>query len=191
MVNSLHRASPVSRAGAFACRAALALSACFAAGCYTDDGYYYDPTYCQPGVEEASIDAGGILILDPGRVGATAEYLGDGAWRFAAACDTDLTGVRCNWRIRVTPLDGIAGSLAPESLEDEDELFDDGDGGVLFDALTDFDIDGFTLETTPGATVRVDVALDGSCGGPFFFWLDREQVFTGVTPSVELTPSDP
>ncbi len=191
MPHPLHRAPPVSSARSLLRRAALALSAGLAAGCYADDSYYYDPMYCEPGIEEASIDTGGILILDPGRVGATAEYLGDGAWRFAAACDTELTGVRCNWRIRVTPLDGITYAFAPESLEDDDELFADGEAGVIFDTLTDFDIDGFTLETTPGATVRVDLSLDGSCGGPFFFWLDREQTLAGVTPSVELTPSEP
>jgi hypothetical protein len=190
MADSQHRASTVHRASA-GLRGLLLGSAVLAAGCYTDDDYYYDPMHCEPGVEEASIDTGGILILDPGRVGATAEYLGDGAWRFATACDTALTGVRCNWRIRVAPLDGVVRSFAPETLEVDDELFADAEGGVNFDALSDIDLDAFTLETTPGATVRVHVALDGACGGPFFFWLEDEALLAGVTPSVELTPSEP
>jgi hypothetical protein len=57
--------------------------------------------------------------------------------------------------------------------------------------VSDVDIDGFTLETTPGATLRVDVSLDGACGGPFFFWLDRDEALAGITPRVELTPSAP
>jgi hypothetical protein len=183
----------IGRLNALVQRVALTAPLLLASGCYTDDSLDYDPMYCQAGIEEASIDAGGILILDPGRVGATAEYLGDGAWRFATACDTAITNVRCNWQLTVTPLDGAITNIAPETLENDDFLEPGGatDESVVFDAITDVDIDGFTLDATPGATLRVDVALDGACGGPFFFWLDRDEPLAGITPSIELTPSEP
>jgi hypothetical protein len=183
----------IGRLSALAQRVTLTAPLILASGCYANDPLDYDPSYCQPGSEEASIDTGGILILDPGRVGATAEYLGDGAWRFATACDTAITNVRCNWQLTVTPLDGVITTFAPETLEDDDFLEPGGvgDESVVFDAVSDVDIDGFTLDATPGATLRVDVALDGACGGPFFFWLDRGEPLGGITPSVELTPSEP
>jgi hypothetical protein len=190
MLLSPQRASTIGRSSAWPRGVALA-AAFLASGCYTDESYYYDATYCEPGVELASIDTGGILILDPGAVGATAEYFGDGAWRFATACDTQVTGVRCHWQLTVTAVDGVVHSFAAETLEGEDYLFADGESKVVFDAVSDVDIDGFTLEATPGATLRVDVSLDGSCGGPFFFWLDRDQTLAGFTPRVELTPSEP
>jgi hypothetical protein len=190
MLHPPHRASPIGRSSAWLQGVALA-AALLASGCYTDDSYYYDATFCEPGVELASIDTGGILILDPGAVGATAEYFGDGAWRFATACDTQFTGVPCNWQLTVTAVDGVVHSFAAESLESEDYLFAEGESEIVFDGVSDVDIDGFTLETTPGATLRVDVSLDGSCGGPFFFWLDRDQAIAGITPRVELTPSEP
>src|ERR1051325_2409232 len=102
-------------------RLVLAAGALGATGCYAEDTYY-DPAYCQPGIQDSSIDTGSVLILDPGLVGATAEYFGDGAWRFATACDTVQSGARCNWQLDVTPLEGTIDNFAPEDLELEDLL---------------------------------------------------------------------
>lgn len=169
----------------------LALAALGATGCYAgDDDSYYDSGYCDNGIQDASIDTNRILVLDPGRVGATAEYFGDGAWRFAAACDTELSGANCNWHLAVTALEGSIDSFAPESLESDDILDWDGpaERSVVFDVLTDYDIDAFTLEATPGATLEVSVTLDGGCGGPFFFWLEQGETPGAFTQVVDLTP---
>src|SRR5689334_18890375 len=107
MLPPLHRVPVIGRLSALVRRVTLTAPLVFASGCYANDPIDYDPMYCQPGSEDASIDTGGILILDPGRVGATAEYLGDGAWRFATACDTAITDIRCDWQLTVTPLDGV------------------------------------------------------------------------------------
>ena len=71
---------------------------------YYDDGYgngYYPPPsgnypVCSSGVDQQHIDNGQVLELDPGYVGVSAEYFGDGAWRFAMACDTPSSGIVCN-----------------------------------------------------------------------------------------------
>jgi len=71
-------------------------------GCYDDDVYYYDDgsygeSTCAPGFDQFGVDTGATLDLDPGvGAGVTVEYLGDGAWRFGAACDTALSGYPCN-----------------------------------------------------------------------------------------------
>lgn len=191
----------------------LAVSGALAvAGCYEDDPYvycagsgcqdYYGPgydnggsDYCAPGIGSGHIDTGSTLDLDPGRgAGVTAEYLGDGAWRIAAACDTTYSGYPCQWDLLVTALDGRLAGFAAEGLERNDVLdwssSPDGDA-VRLVASNDYDLDAFTLDATPGATLSVDVLLDNQCGGTLFSWLENDRVVDAHTQITDLTPTEP
>lgn len=173
-------------------------------GCYDDDAvYYYDDgsygdSQCAPGFDQFGIDAGPTLDLDPGvGAGVTAEYLGDGAWRFAAACDTAISGYPCTWDILVSAVEGEIQGFKSESLERSDVLdwspsTQDGpaDAARLV-ATTDVDLDAFTLDATPGATLDVDVILDGQCGGTYLHWMNAGRVVNAHTQAVDLTPSAP
>lgn len=173
-------------------------------GCYDDDAvYYYDNgSYgdgnCAPGFDQFGIDAGQPLDIDPGvGVGVTAEYLGDGAWRFAAACDTAISGYPCAWDLLVSGVDGQIQGFKSESLERSDVLdwspsSENGpaDAARLI-ATTDVDLDAFTLDATPGATLDIDVILDGQCGGTYLHWLNAGRVVSAHTQAVDLTPSAP
>jgi hypothetical protein len=144
----------------------------------------------------AGIDRGGYLELDPGRgAGATVEYAGDGFWRIAVTCDTELTGYGCLWDIEVTPLEAELGSVAPEGLERRDSLdrffFEPGIETVAFVSETGSDIDAFTLETAPGTGVRVDALLDGACAGPFVSWIEYDEIVGSPTQAVDLYPLEP
>jgi len=182
------------------------------AGCVVDSGYhdgYYDDgnqgTYypppsgstpiCSSGVDQQSVDTGQYLELDTGYVGVTAEYFGDGAWRFAMACDTPSSGAVCNYVVTVTPVDGSIDSYAAESLEQNDLLSTVpgayGADAVHLDALTSSDIDGFTLQASPGSTLEVDVALDGNCASPYLFWVENNVVMAGDRTLTDLRPSTP
>lgn len=178
-------------------------------GCSADGGYHHHhgPGYggddygggtseleCRGGVGEASIDTGQYLELEPG-VGITAEYFGDGAWRFATQCDTEISGAICHFQLTVAPVDGTIDSFAGESIEPDDLL--DWDRGatsarsVVLDAFTDVDVDAFTLQATPGSTLELTSSLDGYCATHFlYFWSDGDTPDVGTT-SVELTPSSP
>jgi hypothetical protein len=187
-----------------------------AAGCYDDhphcdyqcspnDGYYGGASGgnggvtpgCISGVTTAPIDAERYLELDPGYVGVSVEYLGAGAWRFAMACDTvqPTSGVPCNYDMTVSPVDGSIGSFAPESLEASDSLRavqgTTGREGVNLTTVTDYDIDAFTLEATPGSTLEINLTLDGQCASPFMFWLEDGNVVSDPHTLVDLTPSAP
>lgn len=185
-----------------------------AAGCYDDHcDYHCGDTYydgssggtggggvtpgCISGVANSTIDSGVYLQLDPGYVGVSAEYFGGGAWRFALACDTaqPSSGVACNYDMTVSPLSGSIDSFAPESLESVDSLRSvpgtSGGNGVNLTAVTDYDIDAFTLEATPGAPLEINLTLDGLCASPFLFWSEQGSVVSDDHTLVDLTPSTP
>jgi len=180
---------------------ALALGS---AGCHDDhDHYYYDDgsyndNQCAAGFDQFGIDTGQTLDIDPGvGVGVTAEYLGNGAWRFAAACDTAYSGYPCAWDILVSGVDGAIQGFKSESLERSDVLDwspstqnGPADAARLI-ATTDYDLDAFTLDADPGATLDVDVILDGQCGGTYLHWLNAGRVVNAHTQAVDLTPSAP
>lgn len=193
-------------------RLALASVAVLAlAGCYEDDPYvycagsgcddYYGPgydgggDYCAAGIGNGDIDTGSTLNLDPGKgAGVTAEYLGDGAWRIATACDTTYSGYACQWDLLVVALDGHIKSFSPESLERNDLLdwSDSPDGdAVRLVASNDYDLDAFTLDVTPGTTVSIDVLLDNQCGGTLLSWLEYGRVTYANTQITDLTPTAP
>jgi hypothetical protein len=186
--------------------ALAAVAALAASGCYGDDDdhYYQDGSYdgagsyCAPGYDQSSIDTGSTLDLDPGTgAGVTAEYLGGGAWRFATACDTALSGYPCRWDLLITPLDGSIVDFASESLERNDVLDrapgPDGTGNssVRLLATDDYDLDAFTLDATPGSALEIDVILDDQCGGTYLHWLRGDKVIHAATQTADLTPSAP
>jgi len=184
--------------------AVLGMVALAASGCYAgSDVYYYDDgTYgdssCVAGFDEGEIDSGSKLDLDPGvGAGVTAEYLGDGAWRFATACDTAISGYACNWDILVSAVDGEILHFDSESLERSDLLarspsVEGGpDDAVRLVATSDYDLDAFVLDATPGATLEVDTLLDEHCGGSYVHWLHDGRVVNAHTQAVDLTPSSP
>jgi len=172
-----------------------------ASGCYDDDDY--SPVYdegvvplCQAGVVVAGIDRGGFLDLDPGGgAGAIVEYAGDGLWRVTVTCDTNLSGYDCLWDLEVTPIDAPIITLAPDGLEDRDSLgrfvLPAEMEKVGFVADTASDLDGFTLETEPGAGLRVDALLDGSCAGPFVSWIEESDVVASTTQVMDIHPLEP
>jgi hypothetical protein len=185
-------------------------------GCYTDDHYGYcsyhcDDGYygdsgnypdgsipaCLSGVASGTIDTGRYLELDPGYVAVSGEYFGDGAWRFALSCDTvqPSSGVPCNYDMTVSPVNGTIQGFAPEGLENGDFLGrapgTAGSDAVNLNAVTDYDIDAFTLTATPGSTLEVSLTLDGQCALSFFFWLEDDAVVSDNQTLVDLTPSAP
>lgn len=172
---------------------------------HCDDGYYGDSgsnpdgsiPACLSGVAGGTIDTGQYLELEPGYVAVSGEYFGDGAWRFALSCDTvqPSSGVPCNYDVTVSPVDGRIESFAPEGLEDDDFLGPAagtaGSDAVNLNAITDYDIDAFTLTATPGSTLEVSLTLDGQCATSFFFWLENGVVVSDDQTLVDLTPSVP
>jgi hypothetical protein len=59
-------------------------------------------------------------------------------------------------------------------------------------AVTDFGLDGFWLDTEPGAPLLIDVLLDGASGNRWIDWVGDGAVHKGA-PSTpfEFQPSEP
>ena len=95
----------------------------------------------------------------------------------------------------VSPVDGTIDSFAPEGLESGDFLGrapgTAGSDAVNLNAVTDYDIDAFTLQATPGSTLEVSLTLDGQCALAFMFWLENGEVVSDAQTLVDLTPSAP
>jgi hypothetical protein len=159
---------------------------------YIDD---YEPI-CDSGVVTADIDRAVFLELDPGYYAqASIEYAGDGFWRVAVSCDTQVSGYRCFWDLVVSPIDAPLDSAETEGLEDQDdaEIFFRAPGveAVRFTTETTFDVDAFTLATEPGAGLRVDALLDDACAGPYLSWSENGEVVGSPTQVTELYPVEP
>jgi len=186
--------------------AALALLALASVACedtgdyYYEDGYYYpeDPAAsCDFEQLEADIDTGAYIEIDPGEgVGATVEYLGDGAWRVAVSCDTyyDPHARACTWDLLLTSVDGSIESFEPERLERDDVLDwypTRRDDSVRLFSTTDYDLDAVTLFTTPGAALRIDALLDDACGAPYLIWVEAGDYASSDAQVTDLYPTEP
>jgi len=181
-------------------RLLLPLALFAATGCDAgDDDVIYVSDYgsvCEPGVVVADIDRAAFLELDAGHYAqASIEYAGDGFWRVAVSCDTEASGYRCYWDLVVSPIDAPLGAVDAEGLESEDDVSTffraPGVEAVHFLTQTSLDVDAFTLQTDPGAGLRVDVVLDDECAGPYLSWSENGAVVGSPTQVTELYPLEP
>ncbi|MCC6662717.1 MAG: hypothetical protein IT375_03190 [Polyangiaceae bacterium] len=181
----------------FCCLLALSLS-----GCMVDHDGHEDcvgPTcnsYIPPDdAAESTIDTGATLAeIEPGQgAGAFVEYAEGGKWRVFTSCDTAVTGYDCPWDI-IVAVDEKSELIdfAAEGLEASDYVDWRTSSGVRMVAKNSMDLDGFTFETTPGATVRVDVYLDDAPAPAYIYWVGDGGLHQGSpTNPIDLTPSAP
>ena len=114
------------------------------------------------------------------------EYAAGGHWHIRTSCDT--TNGPCRWDVLVSPEDGHAlTNVTGEALESNDSLHEYADSSSWqLKANTTSDLDGFTFDTDPGATVQVDALLDETCTASvdFFKWVGDGALHSG-------SPSNP
>jgi hypothetical protein len=156
------------------------------------DGYYGDGYTSSPSsgtVEQATIDADEVLDVKPNEIpGVFIEYASGGTYQVTTSCNSDVGD--CSWDIIVTPLgDGTLKKVSPVDLESDDSLALNSDQARLV-ANTGRDFDGFTLETDPGAGIRLDALLDGGDANPFFYWVGDGALHSGAPSNpIDLVPS--
>ncbi|HEY6079432.1 MAG TPA: hypothetical protein VIW29_11545 [Polyangiaceae bacterium] len=176
---------------------ALLLASCYdnAGGPTVDDPYSNGygggaPSGACGELEEALIDTDEALDVEPGvGAGAFIEYESGGAYRISTSCDV-AEGGPCTWDILVTPLDGASiASLAPSGIEQDDSLTTDGTTVQLL-ATTEDDLDGFSIQTEPGAAIRFDALLDGGCANRYLFWVGDGALHSGAPSNpIDLVPT--
>ncbi len=175
---------------------ALSLTAC------SEDSTpaYEPPIECDTeNPEVTEIDRDGLLELDTGHeLAVGVEYTGDGAFRIAMTCDSDTSGYGCLWDVLATSVDGTIESFAGEDLERQDFLAStytsdevDTPDAVRIMTFTEGDGDAFTLQTTPGSTLRLEAYLDVRyCAGPYLYWFSGGEVHNSSSTVTEFTPVD-
>lgn len=174
---------------------ALALS-----GCSDESPPAYDGgVECEDDAELTEIDREGLLELDTGHeLAVGVEYLGDGAYRVAMVCDSDTSGYGCLWDLTATSVDGTVDEFAGEDLERQDFLAStytsdevETPDAVRILTFTEGDVDAFTLQTTPGSTLRLEAYLDVKyCAGPYMYWYSGGEVQNSASVITEFTPTE-
>jgi hypothetical protein len=166
-----------------------------------DDDHYdcggncgpYDYTPTDP--ESSSIDTGAELAeIEAGEgAGAFIEYQADGAWHVFTACDTNVSTYACSWDVIVSAIDGNQlVDYGSDRLETEDYVGQFDSNSIQFIGITDYDFDGFFVQTDPGGHLRVDVYLDGAPAPRFIYWVGNGGLHKGSpTNPIDLLPTDP
>jgi hypothetical protein len=174
-----------------------------AVGCTYEDDDYYDCEYSNCGggyqppteIESSTIDTGAELAeIEAGEgAGAFVEYEGDGNWHVFTACDTTVSDYACGWDIIVSAVDGNQlADYGSDRLEGEDYVGQFDSNSVQFIGVTDYDFDGFFVQTDPGGHLRVDVYLDGAPAPRFIYWVGNGGLHKGSpTNPIDLMPTDP
>ena len=178
----------------------------FAAACTYNNGDANRVLDYHPAVDcgtpaQSTVDVDSQIAIDAGR-GASVfvEYASGGHYHVRVACDTTTAAeaaaaagdppptVSCDWDVIVSPEVGhtIASPVA-ENLEGQDDLhpFPIPAGSYRLTPHTTIEIDGFSFDTDPGASVLVDAQLDGQCTHNFV-WVGDFAVHSG-SPSSQLT----
>lgn len=177
----------------------LALPALLAATACTygdhNGRYDHDPSdgsnSCGSPAERGVIDTDGTLEVEPAAgVGVFVEYGAGGHWRIYVSCDTDQSGYDCEFDVIAKPLEGgTVLSVTSENLESNDSVSIIGDDSVNLISRTDYDFDGFKLDTQPGVALSVDAFLDNACTN-YVYWVENGAVHDGApTSPIELQPS--
>ena len=114
-------------------------------------------------VSEVSIQPGATGTSAPGNgVGLFVEYDKGGHWHLFTTCDTAITGASCTFDVTVSASSGVRiDNVRGVSLASTDSFVQYGDGSVNLLTRTTFGSDGLSFDTDPGATIQVDMLVDG------------------------------
>jgi hypothetical protein len=183
-------------------RTSIALLACLLAATsactYSDhDRHHDDDDVIDPPPEvdviSATIDTGATLAeIEPGRgAGAFVEYASGGRWHVYTACDTELSSYGCTWDIIVSvDSDNSLDKLEEDQLEASDYLDWSGPNSARLVTSTTYDFDGFYVNATEGAPLRVDVYLDDEPAPRYIYWVGDGALHRGAPENpIDLIPS--
>jgi hypothetical protein len=164
------------------------------AGIDATDPYYSDPTPVAS-VAEIEIDTGASMSADPGNgVAVYVQYDAGGLWTVYTTCDTGITGASCDFDIMVSGLDSrtMISNVQGFDLETGDTITLNDDGSFNLVTSTSFGMNGITFDADPGATMELDILLDGAEQPQFTYVVSNGTVLEGVpTNPVDLTPVVP
>lgn len=190
----------VARSAAALLVAGGVLSGCIIVGDHDQTDNYDDtwedknPPPAIPDPMLVVIDTDQTMEAVPGDgVGIFVEYSSGGDWLLWTTCDTNTSGLPCAFDV-FAAVDTSSKLESFEAIDTEGhdvvEVLDSGEAHLHADTASD--IDGMHLVTTPGAILRVEVALDGVSSQQFVYWVGKGVLHTGApTNPVDFQPSVP
>jgi hypothetical protein len=125
-------------------------------------------------IDEVGIEPDAALEVAPGEgAGVFVEYYSDGFWWVYTTCDTNRSGLACDYDVELfVPKVERFRDAEGDDLEFNDDLFVDKTS-IRLRARTNTDFDGFSFYTEPGVKVRLDVHLGGESRPDIVFWNSR------------------
>ena len=166
----------------------------FSTGCFVEADPGTTTVATDPGIADVTIDPAAAMNASPGEgVGLFVEYAGDGHWNVFTTCDTSTSGASCNFDVVISAdpsvvLSGVEG----QDLSAGDTLSLDGDGSIRLVTDTDFGMNGVSFDADPGATIEIDMLLDGVEQPQFVYAVSDGVLLRGVPSNpVDFTPAAP
>jgi hypothetical protein len=149
-----------------------------------------------PSIEIASaresVDADAVMSVRPGEgAGIFVQYASGGHWNVFTACDTNRSNQPCRFDILISADSTVAFSDPQgQQLEPVDVLTLGADGSIRLQTGTALKLDGVSFDADPGATIRVDVLLDGEARPDLLNWISGGELRQGATDDpVDFTPT--
>jgi hypothetical protein len=164
-----------------------------AAGCFVQVDAP-DAVTIAAGAAEISVDADATLSAAPGQgVGLFVEYAEGGHWHLFTACDTAISGASCSFDVLLSTGPGAAlRDVRGEDLVDGDFIGLADDGSIHFVTETSYGRNGLRFDADPGATIALDMLLDGESAPRFVYAVSDGEVLEGVPSNpVDLAPALP
>jgi hypothetical protein len=144
----------------------------------------------------AFVDPGRTLNATPGQgVGVFVTYQSGGQWLIQWTCDTSITQEPCFFEIAVHSDSGSAAQLLHDSLAAGGTVQNLNGSVTAIQTTTTTEEDQAAFGTAPGATITVNVELNGQPSGQYFFFVQNGLVNGGYQGSLndplEFEPTSP
>lgn len=152
------------------------------------------PTTPTKPTTQTSIDPGKALETKAGDgVGVFVEYQPGGHWHVWTACDTNTSGVSCQFDVFATPVSGgELFNLNAEGLEGKTDTVSKEAGSLHLAASTSIEFDGMTFDSTPGAIVEIEALFDGDADPHVLYWYGDGVLHQGApTNPIDFKPTGP
>jgi hypothetical protein len=142
------------------------------------------------------VDPNLTLTAKPGDgVGVFTEYRTGGHWHVWWTCDTNATNLPCSFQIAASVASSAITNVSSQLLEASDQLTRPGPQDVQVVTTTSTGVDGVQFDVPAGASITLDVQLNGQRDGSFLFFAQGGQVNGGypgtLSDPLMLEPSSP
>ncbi|HEY1960467.1 MAG TPA: hypothetical protein VGH28_32880 [Polyangiaceae bacterium] len=147
-----------------------------------------DPQNDQPLV--VSIDTNQTMshVAGGSGVGLFVQYAAGGHWKVRWTCDTSLSGLSCDFAVKMSGTAIANGKSTFDPSESGDTMRSPTPDEIDLTSHTTVAVDELDFDAAPGADLKIDLSVSGLRDGSFFFFVQNGQI-DGNFPTSKL--SDP